>query len=64
MEQSLIDMTSHLAAALAAKTWLMYGKGKKQCQYLKLVCGSTVCRVWHRHTIYSNLANNAKNTKL
>ena len=35
MQQSLIGMTSHPAPALAAKTWLMYGKGKKQHQFLK-----------------------------
>ena len=36
-----IHTTSH-PAALAAKTWLMYGKGKKQYQTLKPMCGPDI----------------------
>ena len=42
MQQSLIGMASHPAVALAAKPWLMYGKGKKQYQTLKLAYDSDV----------------------
>ena len=52
MQQSLNGMTSHAVVALAAKTWLKYGKGMKWYQSLKLA--------WLRHTIYSNFVNNAK----
>ena len=36
-----VHTTSH-PAALAARTWLMYGKGKKQQQMLKPACGSDI----------------------
>ena len=42
MQQSLIGMASHPAVALVAKTWLMYGNGKKQYQTLKLAYDSDV----------------------
>ena len=52
MQQSLIGMTSHPAVSLAAKMWLMYGKGKKQYQSLNLA--------GLRHTVYSNFAKMLK----
>ena len=42
MKQSLIRMTSHLAASTGSKTWCMYGKDRKQCQSSKLACVSDV----------------------
>ena len=42
MQQSLIGMASHPAVTLAAKTWPMYGNGKKQYQTLKLAYDSDV----------------------
>ena len=45
MQQTLIGMTSHPAAALALKAWLMYTEDKKEvCVCVCVcVCGVLVC---------------------
>ena len=52
MQQSLIGMTSHPAVALAAKTWLMYGKGKETVPIFE-------AHVWLILFVYFNFANNS-----